>query len=146
MSQVVSSVKTVSVHPKCGVCHKGRVRELTCGHVYHVKCLKKRCCVTCGEVATISVKVKSDLADATQRLTKGSNGNAFITVNQQDEWGRTTIIREIKKDKINDYMATVKNNKDNKVNGKPNIGLAFMSFMSNLVPRKRNAKNQSRIE
>jgi len=36
---------------------------------------------------------------ATQRMTTGANGNAYITVNQQDEWGRTTITREIFKDK-----------------------------------------------
>ena len=64
-------------------------------------------------------------------MTTGANGNAYITINQQDQWGRTTIIREIKKDKINDYMATIKDNiknkKDNKIDGKTNLGLMFMS-------------------
>ena len=131
MSQVVKSEKSVVVNNKCGTCKGIRARALACGHVYHMKCLKKgNCCNKCGEKAKSSVRIKNETFDnATQRMTTGSNGNAFITVNQQDEWGRTTIIREIKKEKINEYMKTVKTTKDNKVNGKTNLGLVFMSSL-----------------
>jgi predicted nucleotide-binding protein len=133
MSQVVrisKSVNTVQVNNKCGTCKKNRARKLVCGHVYHVKCLKNKCCNKCGVEATTSVKIQNNTFDnATQRMTTGSNGNAYITINQQDEWGRTTITREIKKNKLQDYMTTIKNNKDNNVNGKTNLGLVFMSSL-----------------
>ena len=139
MSQLVKSVKTIQVNNKCGICKHGRARMLVCGHVFHMKCLKKNTCHKCGKLAKTSVKVKSDSFDNTsQRMTTGSNGNAFITINQQDEWGRTTIIREIKKEKINDYMTTVKNNKDNKVNDKVNLGLMFMTSLMRDVTIKDN--------
>lgn len=84
----------------------------------------------CGNAAKTTVKVKAKMFDnATQRMTTGSNGNAFITVNQQDEWGRTTIIREIKKEKVGEYIKTIRNNTDCKVNGKTNLGLVFMSSL-----------------
>lgn len=134
MSQIIKSSKSnvVQVNNKCSTCKKGRARALVCGHVYHLKCLKNKKCNKCGNLAKTSVQIKNETFDnTTQRMTTGSNGNAFITVNQQDEWGRTTIIREIKKEKVGDYMNTVKNNKDNKVNGKSNLGLVFMSSLMN---------------
>ena len=124
-----SSNKVVGVS-SCGVCKEARARVLVCGHRYHLKCLKGGMCVDCGTPAKTTVKVKSEAFDSsTQRMTTGANGNAYITINQRDEWGRTTIIREIKKDKISEYVKTVKTNKDNKVEGKVNLGLMFMSSL-----------------
>ena len=112
----------------CSACNKGRARVLACGHTFHLKCLVNSQCKECG------FDIKGDIKKCdnfTQSITTNTNGNVLITVNQQDQWGRTTIIREIKKDKINDYMATIKDNiknkKDNKIDGKTNLGLMFMS-------------------
>jgi hypothetical protein len=82
---------------KCGK----TVTVMSCGHAYHVKCLSKaRTCGTCAAIVTHTEKRACDsIPAATQRMTTGANGNAYITVNQQDEWGRTTITREIFKDK-----------------------------------------------
>lgn len=121
------SVANVKV---CGKCQKNHARVLSCGHVFHMKCLVKQRCGTCGEPARTTEKIVSeDFDNATQRMTTGANGNAFITLNQQDEWGRTTVIREIKKEKLNEYMTTVKASETNLVNGKQNLGLLFMNTL-----------------
>ena len=132
VSNTLKTSKDLQVNHSCSVCNKGRSRVLVCGHTFHLKCLVKNECKVCGAKAKVSTVVKAETFDnATQRMTTGANGNAYITINQQDQWGRTTIIREIKKDKINDYMATIKDNiknkKDNKIDGKTNLGLMFMS-------------------
>lgn len=38
--------------------------------------------------------------DATERMTEGANGKIYITTTQKDKYGRTTIIREIKREKV----------------------------------------------
>jgi hypothetical protein len=129
-SLVVCGSSSLQLSNNCGVCKGNKARVLVCGHRHHLKCLKGGVCVDCGTPAKTTTKVKSEtFASATQRMTTGVNGNAYITINQQDEWGRTTIIREIKKDKIHSYVKTVKNNKDNKVEGEVNLGLMFMSSL-----------------
>ena len=116
---------------KCSTCNLLKARCFPCGHTHHVACLTNRKqCNTCNQPIKLTDRKKSDrFADARQTTTVGVNGNVFITVNQNDEWGRTTITREIKKNKIQEYQKVVLNNKDNKINGNLNIGLQFMQSL-----------------
>ena len=75
---------------------------------------KKKC--NCGaEFKNIRVTAKAPADSAiwgknsTIRKTIGKNGNAFITIHQQDAFGRTTIIREIKKEKFGSFGAMAGN-------------------------------------
>ena len=124
----VSAVNVAVPKSACLVCRK-MVRLLSCGHAYHAKCLvvaKK--CTTCS--ATIKHTEKQaclNVAGATQRMTTGVNGNAFITVSQQDEWGRTTVTREIFKDKVQEFTAITQSTAPGQCGG--NIGLMFMQTL-----------------
>lgn len=85
---------------------------------------------------TSSRKIEQ-MKNTTLRSTIGGNGNMYITMNQKDEWGRTTIIREIKKDKAQDF-ATMIASGGNITNTPPSItSCALSSSSQQLVPHKR---------
>jgi hypothetical protein len=82
-------------------------------------------CPTCSATVKQTEKQLSlNIPGATQRMTTGVNGNAFITVSQKDQWGRTTVTREIFKDKIQEFTAITQATAPGQCGG--NIGLLFM--------------------
>ena len=112
----------------CLLCRK-TTRALACGHAYHLKCLHdKKNCTTCGALARYSMKQQCEsVPDAMQRVTTGVNGNAFISVTQHDDYGRTTITREIFKDKIAEYAQLAQDTPAAQCQG--NLGLMFMKTL-----------------
>lgn len=88
----------------------------------------KKSCGACGAAAKQSVRQQCvHLANATQRMTTGVNGNAFLSMTQHDEYGRTTITREIYKDKIPEYARLVQATPADRCGG--NLGLMFMTTL-----------------
>lgn len=111
-----AKVITNPISTNCISCGKNRAKKLSCGHISHMGCMHGSKCPCCSQDAVVVKGVSlsrnsiakpfsnKKLENTTQRLTTGRNGNAFITINQRDEWGRTTIIREVVADKMNDFQ------------------------------------------
>jgi hypothetical protein len=110
---------------KCIECGKGRAREIN-GEMLHLKCVNAKSVVKCSkevrgmkgngnECVESGVKgvkksysgVCEKFENSKQKATVGVNGNVYISVTQVDSCGRTTIIREIKKDKVSEYEKRV---------------------------------------
>lgn len=121
------SVAAVKKSP-CLVCRK-HAHVLACGHAFHLKCMPdKKNCGSCGALARHSAKQQCDhLPGATQRMTTGVNGNAFISVTQQDAFGRTTITREIFKETAPEYAQLARATPMAQCQG--NLGLLFMKTL-----------------
>lgn len=82
---------------RCSVCGtETRAKRLQCGHAFHTKCRQNSTgCPTCK--GQLSCKTDcTRLADATKRITKATNGDYILTINQRDSAGYLTISRRIR--------------------------------------------------
>lgn len=108
----------------CLSCNQSRAKTLPCGHSYHLKCLPDRTtCVTCRPINNNLVHRHNSKAsrfnpfsfqksfgkDTTKKATIAKNGNLFLTINQKDQYGRTTITREIKHQHVHQFKHLLNN-------------------------------------